>query len=172
MSKKKQDRGPTGGGRFVRHDGAAATKVQGKRGKNGPAMNRRNGEHMLDAAMMDRLVKLIQVGNYKENAAAMCGISRATFNNWLLRGARGEAPFTELLAGVEKAQAEAVGHKVATITAASQKNWQAAAWWLERTNPRKWGRKDALELSGNEDKPIVVQTLKWGEEEVAFEGGE
>ena len=39
---------------------------------------------------------------------------------------------------------------------ASETTWQAAAWWLERRFPDRWGRKQRHEISGG-DKPIEIE---------------
>lgn len=50
---------------------------------------------------------------------------------------------------VEKARAGAVVFNLALIRRAAQDgNWQAAAWWLERTRPRQFGRRQVLEHEG------------------------
>jgi transposase len=59
---------------------------------------------------------------------------------------------------VEKAVHESEVSDIATIKRASEKNWQAAAWRLERKFPKKWGRHDYVqqELSGPEGGPVHV----------------
>lgn len=34
-----------------------------------------------------------------------------------------------------------------TVTTGREFHWQAAAWWLERRNPDRWGKKDRVEVS-------------------------
>lgn len=43
-----------------------------------------------------------------------------------------------------------------TIKKASQDTWQAAAWYLERKDFEKWGRKEKVEHSGDKKNPILV----------------
>jgi len=45
------------------------------------------------------------------------------------------------LYAVEKAQAGAEMTSIALINRASEMQWQAAAWRLERKHPDRWGRK-------------------------------
>ena len=133
-------------------------------------MNRRAGEHMLTPEMLEKLVRMIQSGSYAEVAARACGINADTFYQWLLRGGRGEQPFAQLAEAVDKAAAESEVRDAAIIGKHADHDWRAAAWRLERKNHKRWGRKDQLELAGNEDKPIVVSVIKWGDEEISFDG--
>lgn len=135
-------------------------------------MARRNGETMWTQELQDKLVRMIQAGAYAEVAARACGINKSTFYDWLLRGGRGEEPFAALADAVATAGAESEVRDAAIVGKHAEHDWRAAAWRLERKNPKRWGRKDGLEITGVEDKPVVVQSLKWGDEEVAFEGGE
>ena len=119
----------------------------------------------------DLIVDAIKLGNYQEHAANAAGITAATFYNWIDRGKRErerlsnpdekpnpkEAVFLEFFEAVEKAKALAIAQNVAVIQrAAATGTWQAAAWWLERTAQKVYGRKQQLEHSGNADNPIAL----------------
>jgi hypothetical protein len=65
----------------------------------------------------------------------------------------------ELLDGVERAKATAEVRAVAQITKAGETHWQANAWYLERTNFEKWGRKDRVQITGPNDGPIQTQSV-------------
>lgn len=170
--------GPADGKRFKRAKPAGnyktKTKAEGpiaarpRHAANGPVLNRGAGEHMLTPDLQDRLVKMIQGGNYAEVAARACGISKTTFYEWLQRGGRGEQPFASLAAAVEKAAGEAEVRDVLMVGRAAETQWQAAAWRLERKEPKRWGRKDGLEITGDEQKPVAITVIKWGKDEIEF----
>jgi hypothetical protein len=65
----------------------------------------------------------------------------------------------ELVDGVEKAKAKAEMNSVELIRKAAEKNWQAAAWYLERRNYQEWGRKDKVEVSGPQGGPIPIAAV-------------
>lgn len=125
---------------------------------------------LLNEEMHAKLIGLIRAGNYRETAAAACGITINTLRNWEKRGAvarrkaekkghktpKKEKRYIDFLQAMEKAEAEAEAFGVALITKAAQKNWQAMAWRLERMHHEKFGRRMAAELSGPEGKPIQV----------------
>lgn len=47
--------------------------------------------------------------------------------------------------------------------------WQAAAWRLERKNPRRWGRTDKHEISGRDGEPVKVdQVITMSEEAISM----
>jgi transposase-like protein len=167
----------TSGGRFKR--AAPSGNHKGKKAKgdiasrprsdaNGPALARKQGETMLTPDLQARIVALIQAGNYAEVAARASGIHKSTFYEWLTRGGRGEEPFKALADAVEKAAAESEARDVMVIGKAAEKQWQAAAWRLERKDPKKWGRKDGLEITGDEQKPVAITVIKFGDDEIEF----
>jgi len=147
--------GPTDGARYKRSKPSGNHQKPEKKNPNKAA-----GETLLTPELQRKLVTLIKVGNYAEVAARACGISKDTFYKWLLRGGKGEEPFKALADAVEHAAAEAESRDVLHMANHARKHWQAAAWRLERKNPKKWARKDSLELTGDENKPLVVRGAK------------
>jgi transposase len=110
-----------------------------------------------------KIVQAIRLGNTRECAAKWAGVGRSTLLLWLARGRkererleqpgarkrRSERIYLDLLAAVEKAEADAEAAMVGHITKAVRDGqWTAAAWWLERRYPEKWGRKDRLSVEG------------------------
>lgn len=122
--------------------------------------------------LQDRIVELIRLGNYASDASGACGISKATFFGWLARGRdererqrllpdseplTTEVKFLEFLDAVEKARDEATVRNVSIIQRAGHDGtWQAAAWWLERTRQDTYGRKERLEVTGQDGEGIKV----------------
>ena len=96
------------------------------------------------------VIGAIQLGMYQEQAALMAGISRTSFFRWMDNGTKtGKqyARYRDFRDAVEKARAEAEARKLRSIhIAADSGTWQAAAWWLERSFPNRWGRRDKMEV--------------------------
>jgi hypothetical protein len=55
----------------------------------------------------------------------------------------------QYMRALEKASGDAEATSVALIAKAARQDghWAAAAWQLERHHPKRWGRRDALEVS-------------------------
>lgn len=88
-------------------------------------------------------------GVSREVAAACASVGVGTLYNWLRWGREAkEGLYHEFFVAVKKAEAEAEHLAVKTIRTASRRQWQAAAWWLERKFPDRWGKKDRQEHSG------------------------
>jgi transposase len=118
------------------------------------------------------VVEALNSGNYIETAAAYAGIHEATIYRWLERGrierARlsddddakpdpEETPYREFCEAVEKTRANAEVRSLALIQqAAMNGTWQASAWYLERSYPRKWGRFERQEITGANGAPLSV----------------
>lgn len=68
-------------------------------------------------------------------------------------------PFLEFSEAVKKARAEAEGAHIRNIRKAADNGvWQASAWFLERSFPKKWGKRSSLEIAaGDADEPIQFE---------------
>jgi hypothetical protein len=86
----------------------------------------------------DLIVTALRNGNYIEHAVQAAGIGTSTFWVWMNRGEEEKTGrYREFRDAVKRAQADAVMARVEVIRSAGLSgSWQAAAWWLERTQPR------------------------------------
>lgn len=123
----------------------------------------------LDSAVSARILNFIRAGSYVETAAAAAGIDRSTLHRWLKRGSEGEEPFASFGDAVTAALAEAELRDLARIDRAAETQWQAAAWKLERRNPKMWGRREYTELTGADGGPIKYERLSECELDVEIE---
>ena len=113
----------------------------------------------LNKKTTDKITDAIGKGAYQDTAARAAGVNPSTFYRWMERGARDDAPeeFKVFFDSVEEAKAMAEVDKVSIISqAAFDGSWQAAAWWLERTRPQKYGRFDRNEVSGTDGGPLRI----------------
>lgn len=113
----------------------------------------------LTPTVIENIANALKAGNYIETACHHAGISTTTYYRWLQEADQPDASdlHRELRDTVEKARADAEIRNVALIQKAAQTGtWQAAAWWLERSHPKKWGRQQKVELSGESGGPINV----------------
>lgn len=87
----------------------------------------------------------------------MEGISYETFRTW-------QSEKSVFSVAIKKAEVECKAARIATILKASEKSWQAAAWWLERRYGDEYGRKP-------KEEPVNAVTMEeieeWGREEDA-----
>lgn len=137
----------------------------------------------LTEEMIERIRVGMASGAYIETAAAQAGVASETLRDWLRKGAAGKSALhRKFSATMEKAEAEAEMRALATVqefgrgmfvevvtvttkgTGASAvtetkterrpvREWTAAAWYLERRRPARWGRR-VVELQGAGGTPI------------------
>ena len=110
----------------------------------------------------DKICQALRAGNNRPASAAYGGVTYQTFLNWLKRGRESldqlqlpetiedsEIAYAKFFEGVQKAEGHAEVGAVAIIQKAAREGisgqWQAAAWWLERKFPDKWGRRERIE---------------------------
>lgn len=93
-------------------------------------------------------------------ACDLVGISPQTFHEWMARGeGTHERPSTPAFAAfadaVKEARAKRDQRYVKVIEdAALNGTWQAAAWFLERTNRKEFGRNESVEITGKDGGPV------------------
>ena len=113
----------------------------------------------ITAKIIEDICTAVRAGNYMTTAAAYAGVPSRTFYSWLRRGRKvievqeaGGDPeaeagiqeaglLRELVEQLEQANGFAETRHVAIIADKARKVWQAAAWWLERRYPDRWGQR-------------------------------
>lgn len=121
----------------------------------------------LNEAKLKAIAGALEDGHYAETACALAGVGVSSFYRWMETGeADAEADVKsiqrDLWEAVEKARAVAEDRALAVIREAattpiygaagnvtSTGQWQAAAWYLERTKPERYGRREKHEHSGS-----------------------
>lgn len=98
----------------------------------------------LRAETRERLLDALRAGATHQIAADHAGISVRTLYSWMAWGREGAPTYAELLAEMEAAQAGGALQCLAVIreVAVKGKQWQAAAWLLERRYPSQYGRPE------------------------------
>ncbi|OPY54656.1 MAG: hypothetical protein A4E48_00235 [Methanosaeta sp. PtaU1.Bin060] len=161
-----------------------APKIKRKRGRP-PGIKLPYGSHLLTPEIQDKVVKAVILGMPDRFIPAFAGISRNSYYGWLKRGSEAikrsekthkpipatEKPFADFNLAVDWAMSQCIARCLRSIDRASQgvinddgtfalaPSWQAAMTLLERKFPDDFGRRDRIEHSGNEEKPIVVTSL-------------
>lgn len=69
-----------------------------------------------------------------------------------------EWPYVVFAFQVKRSTAAAEIRVINNIQKASASQWQAGAWWLERTRPDEYGRRDRLGLEGTKGEPIRTES--------------
>lgn len=117
-----------------------------------------NGDMRFKPSIVDDLIKNFENGCNIQTACQLTGIATSTFGNWRYAA---ETLEREQPAGWEKtldwkfwvkvmkARAVAKRRNLVLIQGAAQDgNWNAAAWWLERSFPKEFGRVSTHEVTG------------------------
>lgn len=105
------------------------------------------------------IVKRIREGNPKTLASRLAGLDQQTLFDWIAQGRNEPDKYPEyiqLAQDIQVAQAEHVAERLARIEAAAKsdpRHWTADAWYLERTMPEEFGKRDKVEIETS--KPLV-----------------
>lgn len=140
----------------------------------------------LDEDAIARMVKVLKAGGYVDTAAAVGGISRATYFAWRERGhpdgvlPEGETddakrtlsaedePYRAFRRLVDHASAEGEARNLAHIASAAMRDWKAAAWILERTHPERYAGPRGRAPRGLADPSPADDPVGGGEDEARF----
>ena len=115
----------------------------------------------LTPAVLERIVQAVKAGLTYEVAAQAAGVDRATFYRWKARGEHDQhGPYRDLCDVLKKAEAEAEAHMLGIIRDAAPTQWQAAAWFLERRYPERYGRRDRTTVELHTDYQRVADSFE------------
>lgn len=132
---------------------------------------------MIDAQKLRALTDAMRGGSDIETACHFAGLSSTQVLKWLevgkneserrangLQKNAGLDKHVGLWDALKKARADAIVRNVTQIQrAASEGQWQAAAWWLERTVPEQYAKKTAKRvvppnaIEGNPPKQLPTE---------------
>ncbi len=129
--------------------------------------------------VIEKICRNLRAGAYIETAALYAGISKKTFYAWLKKGSKAKKGLElDLCNAVEEAQAAAEMRDLINIDNAAMgapterdakgqvlreeisPNWQASAWRLERKFPKKWGRIERHEHTGEDGAAIKFEETR------------
>jgi len=124
---------------------------------------------LLTPEIMATVSDLLKRGNYLSTASKYVGLAPETVGAWLAKGKRllndgrnedeyddVERLYRDFALEIEKSRGIAEIKAVEVIRAAMTTQWQAAAWYLERTNNADWGRTVRTEVSGPDGGAVQV----------------
>lgn len=111
----------------------------------------------LTPEVAEKILLFLKLGNSQKAAAQAAGVSESALQKWLAQGEReGTGRFFQFLQDVRRAQAEWQSAMVKTIQQAALGKdgkglkWQAAAWLLERRDPKNWAQRTPAEGAAEE----------------------
>jgi hypothetical protein len=94
-----------------------------------------------DPKVVERAREGARLGLTYTLLASYCGIARSSLFDWLKRGRLGEADCVEFAKAIDEGEGDGAAEMLGIIAAAArERQWQAAAWILER---RHGYRRDA-----------------------------
>lgn len=103
--------------------------------------------------MHKKIVDAIRKGASIKDAGILAGLGKDTLDTWLYNGRHEPEKyphFAKLSDDLETCKAEKrlrlVEQIDQTALSGAPGTWQAAAWRLERDDPKNWGRKDKVEV--------------------------
>ena len=115
----------------------------------------------LTAELIKNIQNWLRMGYFVEDAARMAGVTKMTLYRWLDKGREDreqeiDSLYADFCDAMERARAEAEGMFINSIqTAAKRGQWQAAAWWLERSYD-KCSKPHKIQIAAHEDEPEKI----------------
>lgn len=113
-----------------------------------------------------KVIESVKMGRSLTDSGILAGLGRDTLWGWLDQGRKQPdiyPEYAQLVQDIEEAQAsrraEAVDNIVTVGNSQQAGTWQANAWFLERTDPENWGRKDKVEHVGNDTPKTQINTV-------------
>lgn len=107
----------------------------------------------LDESTARTILDALRAGCSIRVACKAAGVGQTTFKTWVARGksrADEDAPYRAFRADVRKARSAGEAAALKVIHEAMPDHWQAAAWFLERSKPARWGKVDRIKAEERE----------------------
>ena len=114
-----------------------------------------------------KILWALRLGNYRKTAAEYAGISERTLGDWLLQGSEQEdTDFGDFRKEVLEAEQAAEVRALGVIQQAANRDWKAAAWYLERKFPERYCVRAAVFLAKRLDIDDPVDMAGMNDDEL------
>ncbi len=113
-------------------------------------------ERKLTKKLQTSLCNALAAGLPMQIAVNFVGVHKRTVYRWIQRGQQeDEGTYHDFVLAIEAALAKVQEKYLNIILAAAEKNWTAAAWYLERRWPMHWGKYRQVDkpAAGNAPMP-------------------
>lgn len=120
------------------------------------AARKRGRPGRLTHTLIHRITTLMEAGVVMGDAIVACGISQTIYYRWLKIGnAARSGIYRDFVEAIHRSAAIARTRSAIAISSAAQKDWRAAAFYLERRASKDWGKRDHVEIGGS--AKVVVE---------------
>lgn len=108
---------------------------------------------ILSFELIKDFYEVISLGVYVKQACNYLGVNVRYYYQWMAHGEKDEEQGKETIyahfyLAMKKALDIAEVNAINEIQKATKNTWQAAAWYLERRAPDRWGRRDSIQYTG------------------------
>lgn len=130
--------------------------TEGKRAK--PVGSLLGGVSLLSAAITEKIVRAIVIGNSPEKAAVLAGVGASTYYLWLRKGREDKSGKYRVFAGeIEGASAQMENRFISYVHRMAQKDGYLALKFLGKKNQLEYGDHAHLTISGPGGGPVQVE---------------
>jgi hypothetical protein len=102
---------------------------------------------LYSAEKAKQILRSIREGVWFEDACLDAGVAKSTVQSWAKRGdEEGSGDLFAFACDLRRARREANAPHLVNIHAAEEKDWKAAAWYLERKERKRFGPQLKVEV--------------------------
>jgi len=124
---------------------------------------------LISPEIIEALCKYVANGNVEEHSCYLVGIDESTLTKWKQKGREDlkngvESIYSQLIMELKRARALAQVDmvEIARSSAKVKKDGYLAITFLERTDPKNWGRRDSLQV--DETKRVEITVIEYCEQ--------
>jgi transposase len=123
-------------------------------------MAKRGAKNKCTTEAIERAVKLKKGGANNKDIAAALGVHQSTFYEWIANPKSDKQ--REFSERIKKAEADYKNALLGIILRdASQRDWHAAAWLLERKYPEEYSRTDRVKAQVEQETNATVEVVHY-----------
>ena len=107
----------------------------------------------LNDELIEKIAQRIRIGAYIETAVCSCGVSKASFHEWMKKGNEQKTGiYRRFLDAVEKAMYESEMDDVARLAQLGKEDLATIKWRMERKYTKRWGKREIIKTETDDTK--------------------